>query len=109
MELSSRKNQTEGMEISHKMPQLNMEGVGARLEALRIALDMGKADFANSFGLDPSSYTKTAKGEKPLQSQHAFTISERWGVSMDFLYRGRLADLPHDLRENILKNLNPEN
>ena len=95
-----------GMNKNLNVPRIDMLGVGRRLEAIRMALDMSRKDFANSFGLDPSSYTKTADGEKQLRSGAAFAISERWGVSMDFIYRGRLTGLPDDLRDAILRNLN---
>lgn len=82
-----------------------MQGVGARLEALRLALGLAKNEFAQSFGLDPSSYSKTIAGEKQLRSEAAFIIAERWNVSMDFLYRGRLSDLPDSLRDSVLSHL----
>lgn len=88
------------------MPRIDMAGVGRRLEALRQALNLSRKDFADSFGLDPSSYTKTVDGEKQLRSEAAYIIAERWGVSMDYMFRGRLADLPEHLRESILKHLN---
>ena len=94
------------MKMTHRMPQMDLPGVGRRLEALRISLNLSRRDFANSFGLDPSSYTKTVDGEKPLRSQAGFAISEQWGVTMDYLYRGKLSDLPENLRESILNNLN---
>lgn len=88
------------------MPRIDMAGVGRRLEALRHALDLSRKDFADSFGLDPSSYTKTVDGEKQLRSEAAYVIAERWNVSMDYIFRGRLADLPEHLRESVLKHLN---
>jgi len=94
------------MKNAAKLPQIDLKGVGSRLDALREALDLPRGEFATTFGVDPSSYTKIANGTKPLKSEHAYAISERWGVSMDFLYRGRLADLPAELRESILKALN---
>ena len=94
------------MKTQENMPRINMAGVGRRLESLRLALNINRKEFASSFGLDPSSYTKTVDGEKQLRSEAAFAISERWGVSMDYLFRGRLVDLPEDLRDSILKNLN---
>lgn len=94
------------MEHKAPMPRLDLAGVGLRLEALRHALDMSRKDFAASFGLDASSYTKTASGEKSLRSEAGYVISERWGVSMDFIYRGRLEDLPSNLRPRILSHLN---
>jgi transcriptional regulator with XRE-family HTH domain len=95
-----------GMKNRENMPRIDMAGVGRRLEALRHALRLSRKDFADSFGLDPSSYTKTVDGEKQLRSEAAYAIAERWGVTMDYLFRGRLADLPEHLRESILKHLN---
>ncbi len=91
------------------MPRIDMLGVGKRLEALRLALGLSRKEFSHSFGLDPSSYTKTADGEKQLRSEAGFAIAERWGVSMDYIYRGRLTGVPENLRETILSNLNKGN
>lgn len=90
------------------MPKIDQKNVGMRLEALRLALDMTRAEFAQSFDLDPSSYTKTVNGEKALRSHAAFAIAEQWGVSMDYLFRGRLTDIDAALRSKILKNLNTQ-
>ena len=95
-----------GMKKQENMPRIDMAGVGRRLEALRLALGLSRKAFSDSFGLDPSSYTKTVDGEKQLRSEAAYAIAERWNVSMDYLFRGRLADLPEHLRESILKTLN---
>ena len=94
------------MKKQENMPRIDMAGVGRRLEALRNALGLSRKAFPDSFGLDPSSYTKTVDGEKQLRSEAAYAIAEQWGVSMDYLFRGRLADLPEHLRESILKALN---
>lgn len=87
-------------------PRIDMPGVGRRLEALRKAHNLTRKEFTDSFGLDPSSYTKTAAGEKQLRSEAAFAIAEQWGVSMDYLYRGSLTGIDDNLRATILKNLN---
>lgn len=108
MELFSRRKETERMKQPQALPKIDQNGVGARLDALRLALDLPKGEFASSFGLDPSSYAKIISGDKPLKSEHAFAISERWGVSMDFLYRGRFLEMPADLRLSILSFLNSQ-
>ena len=95
-----------GMNNRNNLPQIDKVGVGHRLEALRHALGLSRKAFSASFGLDPSSYTKTVNGEKQLRSEAAFIIAERWGVSIDYLLRGRLSELPEHLRDRILKRLN---
>lgn len=87
------------------MPKIDMPTVSARLEALRQALGLGKGDFADSFGLDASSYSKVISGAKPLKSEHAFIIAERWGVTMDFIYRGDMSKMDDSLRRTIMASL----
>lgn len=81
------------------------KAVGHRLVALREHHDKTRAEFATSVGIDPTSYGRIEKGLKPLKADMAFRIAERWGVSMDFLYRGRLTELPENLANSLMKNL----
>jgi len=83
--------------------KIDLEGVGHRLEAIRTALHLQKGEFAKSFGVDPSSYSKIIKGEKPLLAESAFQISEQWGVTMDYIYRGRLLGLPEGIGDDLRK------
>lgn len=101
------------MKSPNKFPQIDMAGVAFRLEALRSTTGLSKDAFARSFGLDPSSYTKMtnnlAPGKedktKPLKSEHAFALAERWGVSMDFIYRGDLSKIEPTVRDTIMAAL----
>ncbi|MEY8117627.1 helix-turn-helix domain-containing protein [Falsihalocynthiibacter sp. BN13B15] len=75
--------------------------VGERLAALRNHYKLNKADFADSVGIDRSSYTKIENGTKPLKADMAYIIAEKWGISMDFIYRGRLTELPKNLADAL--------
>ena len=79
--------------------------VGRRLKALREYHEKTRAEFAKSVGIDATSYGRIEKGAKPLKADMAYMIAERWGVSMDFLYRGRLTELPDNLANNLMANL----
>ena len=81
------------------------EQVGKRLQALREFRDLNQGDFARSVGIDPTSYGRIEKGLKPLKADMAFRIAERYGVSMVFLYRGRLTELPAALADSLMQNL----
>lgn len=81
------------------------ESVGRRLRTLREYRKKTRAEFAASVSIDATSYGRIEKGEKPLKADMAYRIAERWGVSMDFLYRGRLTELPASLADNLMKNL----
>ncbi|MCB1401267.1 MAG: helix-turn-helix transcriptional regulator [Rhodobacteraceae bacterium] len=81
------------------------EAVGRRLRALREYRKKTRAEFAESVGIDATSYGRIEKGAKILKADMAYKIAERWGVSMDFLYRGRLTELPESLADSLMKNL----
>lgn len=83
----------------------NPVAVGKRLEALRVHHGLSKAHFADSVAIDRTSYIRIERGEKPLKADMAFKIAERWGVTMDFLYRGRLTEIPPTLADSIMKTL----
>lgn len=79
--------------------------VAQRLEALFAAADVNRAEVADLIKLDRSSMTKVMKGEKPLKPEWAVKICELYGVSLDFLYRGQLRDLPPTLSKKIIAAL----
>ncbi|WP_037373566.1 helix-turn-helix domain-containing protein [Sediminimonas qiaohouensis] len=79
--------------------------VGRRLRALREFHGKNKHDFATSVGIDPTSYGRIERGDKPLKAEMAFRITERWGASMDFIYRGRLTELPAKMADSLMTNL----
>lgn len=85
-------------------PAIDPEAVADRLIRLREYHDLSQGAFADSVGIDRSSYSKIERGTKPLKAEMAFAIAERWGVSMDFLYRGRLTELPHTLADAFMPN-----
>jgi transcriptional regulator with XRE-family HTH domain len=81
------------------------KAVGERLAALRTYHDMLPSHFADSVNIDRTSYGRIERGEKPLKAEMAYIIAERYGVTMDFLYRGRLTELPPRLADSLTKNL----
>lgn len=82
--------------------------VAQRLRALMVATDQKPSEIADLIGLDRSSMTKVLKGEKPLKPELAFEICERYGVTMDFIYRGQVRDLPTSLSKAIITALNTD-
>ncbi|MEL5877682.1 helix-turn-helix transcriptional regulator [Cereibacter sphaeroides] len=91
--------------VPSRLPKIDQAGVARRLEALRDALGLDKGEFAQSFGLDPSSYSKVLQGKKPLKSEYGHAIAEGWGVSMDFIYRGDMSRIDDTLRAKVMQNL----
>jgi len=69
--------------------------IAQRLEAIRLAHEFPKREFAQAIGLDPSSYSKVLSGTKPLKAEYALLAAERFNVPMDYIYRGKTADVPY--------------
>lgn len=94
------------MSKQENLPQIDMLGVAARVEAIRAVTGLNKETFSESFGLDPSSYSKIIGGKgKPLKSEHAYAMAVRWGVTMDFIYRGNLSRIEDDMRAKLMHAL----
>ena len=74
--------------------RLDLDAIAFRLRVVREAFGMNSGDFAQSIGVDASSYSKIEAGKKPLKMEMGYSVAEAYGVSMDYLYRGRLTDLP---------------
>lgn len=79
--------------------------VARRLIAIRAALGLNKADFADQIGVDRSSYTKIEKGVKPLSPPSAYKIYELYGVDMNFIYLGQVGGLPSILSKKVTSHL----
>lgn len=84
---------------------MHPKDVGRRLDAVRVASKLDKGDFADTVGIDRSSYSKIIQGKKPLKIEMGFQVSERWDVSLDFLYKGSLDKLPSNLSKDIIDHL----
>lgn len=78
--------------------------VGLRLQRLREYHGLSAGAFADSVNIDRSTYSKLELGKRLVKADMAYAIAERWGVSMDFIYRGRLTELPHNLANALMPN-----
>ncbi|WP_253949476.1 helix-turn-helix domain-containing protein [Mangrovicoccus sp. HB161399] len=92
-------------DMSQKQSQtrIDLNGVSRRLLAVRTTSGLPSGEFADSVGIDRSSYSKIEAGKKPLNLEMGFRVSEKWGVSMDYLYRGLLRGLDPDIATSLRK------
>ena len=93
------------MEDSPQMQPIDPRLVARRLAAIRRALDIRKADFADAIGVDRSSYTKIEKGTKPLLPKDAYRIFELYGIDLNFVYLGQVGGLPAKLSKAVTSHL----
>lgn len=75
--------------------------VGRRLALLRDIFDMSQTAFGKIAGLSQSRYSQYETGERLLPALVAIDLSNKFGASLDWLYLGEPAGLPHDLWRRI--------
>ena len=82
--------------------------VGQRIEAAREALGIKeRAELADAIGVDRSAYTKIADGKRLLPPDAADRACSLYGLTMEFIYRGRVESIPDaKLRSSIFAILN---
>lgn len=79
--------------------------VARRLESVRETLGLSRAQFADQLDIDRSSYSKIAKGDKPLLPPTAYRLYELHGVDMNFIYLGQIGGLPSRLSSQVISRL----
>lgn len=85
--------------------EMNPDRVGPRVTAMREALRLSKAQFADSIGLDRSALSRIERGIDGLGIAKAMTIADRYGFGLNYIYRGDLADVPSNTLSTLLLEL----
>lgn len=71
--------------------------IGQRLQALRETTGMSKTEFAAFCGFNYTRYVNWETGHRRMLPDEAVVLCEKLGVTLDFIYRGIEAQLPHSL------------
>lgn len=71
--------------------------IGQRLQALRETTGMTKKDFAAVCGYNYTRYINWESGHRRMLPDEAETLCLKFGVTLDFIYRGIEAQLPQSL------------
>lgn len=77
------------------------EAVSARLRRVREILDLDKKTFAEGAGLSPQAYGEFENGVRELSLGSAKKLREAYSLSLEFLYFGNKADLPHRIATQL--------
>lgn len=83
-----------------------IETVGQRLDWLRQFLNLSWTTFAAGIDVSSQKMSNWKRGDNGLPVSNAVQICEVYGVSLDFIYRGRADLLPQDMREAWLNRNN---
>jgi transcriptional regulator with XRE-family HTH domain len=71
--------------------------VGKRLRQARAALRLTSKAFAASINVRPNTYSQWETGSRLMDIMSAAALAERYGLTLDWLYRGDIDTLPHGL------------
>lgn len=77
------------------------EAVAARLAKIRHILGMEKKEFAERAGLNMQTYGPFENAKRDLSLQSAKLIRSTYGVSLEFLYFGKIDDLPTRISKHL--------
>lgn len=82
------------------------KAIGKRLEAVRLANGFEvQADFADAIGVGRTVYNAWETGAQRPGLTSVLRLVDRFGLTLDFIYRGNLASLHEDVRKSIVLQL----
>lgn len=75
--------------------------VGERISLLCQALGRSDAEIARSIGASNSKLGNWKRGDNYIDPYAATLLCDRYGVTMDWIFRGRIYGLPVDLADKL--------
>lgn len=77
--------------------------VGLRLKAARLALAKNQTTLAREINAAPNTYSQWESGARLADVMAMANLGNRYGISLDWVFRGIPAALPHNLAGQILE------
>ena len=77
------------------------EAVGARLRRVREILGLNKRQFAERAGMNEQTYGPFENGKRPLSLESAKKIRKAYDLTLEFMYFGKIDDLPHRITKEL--------
>lgn len=76
--------------------------IGERLARIRKAFSSeSQKTWAEKNRFNPTQYNNWEKGNRRIPVEHAIELCARYGVTLDFVYRGRSDGLSENLRKSL--------
>lgn len=76
--------------------------IGERLERIRKAFsELNQKDWATRNQFNVAQYNNWERGSRRIPVEAAIQICQDYGVTLDFVYRGRSDGLPESLRKSL--------
>jgi transcriptional regulator with XRE-family HTH domain len=78
-----------------------LKALARRLELTREALDLNAAQLCKRIGIKENRWSQYESGERRITLEVAEALCDEFGLSLDWIYRGKPDQLPHALRLKI--------
>lgn len=75
--------------------------IAKRLRLLREALDNTQASMASLAGVTPAAWGNYESGLRRIRVDEALRLCSALGVTLDWVYRGNMSQLPIELGEKL--------
>lgn len=82
-------------------PEMRPERIGERMALLRAAFGMKPAEMADFLGVERTYWTRFEKGRRPVSDEVAYLLTERFGITLDWLLLGKMDKLPLDVADKL--------
>lgn len=79
------------------------QNVLTRAISLRKALGLNQTEWCRRLGITTTQWSNHESGGRPLSFNIAMKIANKFGVSLDWLYRDIVTTMPSDLLEKLEK------
>jgi transcriptional regulator with XRE-family HTH domain len=92
-----------GCNIPNMLEELEdqREAVAARLKRIREVLGLSKKDFAENANLSMQVYGPFENAKRDITLQAAKQLRKRYQVSLEFIYFGKIDDLPTRITKEL--------
>lgn len=77
--------------------------IAERLIAVRLANELEQSELCQSLNIQPNTYSQWESGKKRPNLDDAMRLCERFGVTLDWIYRGDPSGLPLRHADAILR------
>lgn len=88
--------------VESRIPrEMYPEEIGKRLTLIRKGFGLGKAEMADLLGIERTYWSRFENGKRAVSNEVAYLLSEKFGITLDFLLLGRWDKLPLDVAEKL--------
>lgn len=82
------------------MPLTN-KSIAKRLQMTREALELSKAELCRGIGCKHPRWSQYESGDRRITLEIADKLCEKYGVTLDWIYRGNMSALPSALHHKL--------